>query len=66
MDFAEKAGIRIRHWISHNATHIREYETFPDALETAGKNESARHIREMAALTTQSNGCLHLALNALG
>jgi len=65
MDFTEKAGIRIEHWLNHNEEHLKEYEAFASELETAGKNERARHIREMAALTAQSNECLRRALKAL-
>lgn len=65
MDFTEKAGIRIEHWLNHNEEHLKEYEAFAGELETAGKNECARHIREMAAITAQSNECLGRALKAL-
>jgi hypothetical protein len=65
MDFSAKAGIRIRHWLDHNADHIQEYENFANELDTAGKSECAGQIREMAALTAQSNECLRRALAAL-
>ena len=65
MEFIEKAQIRIEHWLTHNESHIKEYETFAEELEAAGKNESAANIREMAALAAQSNVCLRRALNAL-
>jgi hypothetical protein len=65
MDFSEKAGIRIAHWIEHNASHIQEYENFARELDTAGKSACAQHIRAMAALTAQSNECLRLALATL-
>ena len=65
MDFTEKAQIRIKHWLSHNETHIKEYETFAHELENTHKNESARQIREMSALMEQCNECLRLALKAL-
>ena len=28
MDFQEKAKIRIEHWLSHNESHVKEYEEF--------------------------------------
>ena len=65
MEFIEKARIRIEHWINHNEDHLQEYEPFAHELESAGKNESARYIREMTALITQSNDCLRRALKAL-
>ncbi len=61
MDILEKAGIRIDRWISHNENHLKEYEAFADELEAAGKSESARQIRKMAALTAEGNQCLRQA-----
>jgi hypothetical protein len=65
MDIIEKAKIRITNWIHHNEHHQEEYDLFADQLEQEGKNESARHIREMAALSEQSNECLKKALQGL-
>ena len=65
MDVIEKAQMRIEHWLEHNESHVREYETFARELEDADKNESARHIREMASLAAQSSDCLRRALKAL-
>ncbi len=65
MDAIEKARVRMEHWLEHNESHIREYETFAGELDAFDKNESARHIREMAALAEQSNDCLRRALKAL-
>ena len=65
MEFIEKARIRIEHWINHNEDHLQEYEPFAHELASAGKNESARYIREMTALIAQSNDCLRRALKAL-
>ncbi|RLB24135.1 MAG: hypothetical protein DRG76_02270 [Deltaproteobacteria bacterium] len=65
MDFLEKARIRIGHWITHNDHHKEEYELFAEQLEQAGKEESARQIREMIRLSTESNECLRKALQAL-
>jgi len=65
MDFTQKAGIRIEHWLAHNENHLKEYEAFAQELETAGKEKSASSIREMAALTAQSSECLRRALKAL-
>jgi hypothetical protein len=65
MDFLEKAKIRIGHWITHNDHHKEEYELFAEQLEQAGKEESARQIREMIRLSTESNECLKKALQAL-
>ena len=65
MDITEKATIRIEHWIKHNEDHLQEYETFARELEAAGKNESARHIRQMATLMAESNEYLRQALKAL-
>lgn len=57
MDFKQKADIRIRHWIHHNADHAQEYERFAHELENAGKRESAQCLREAAELT---KGCAKL------
>ncbi len=65
MDFTQKARIRIEHWMHHNVDHLHDYETFARELEAAGKNESARHIREMGELLTQSNNHLKTALHYL-
>jgi hypothetical protein len=65
MDTIEKAKIRIANWIHHNEHHQEEYEIFADQLEQDGKTESARNIREMAALSAQTNECLKKALNGL-
>jgi hypothetical protein len=65
MDFDEKAGIRIGHWIAHNESHLKEYEAFALELETAGKSESASCIREMTVLILQGNECLRRALKAM-
>jgi len=65
MDFTQKAGIRIEHWLTHNENHLKEYEAFAQELETAGKKKSASSIREMAALTAQGSECLRRALKDL-
>ena len=65
MDFTEKARIRIEHWVKHNEDHLQEYETFAHELEAAGKNESARHIRETATLMAESTNHLGKALRFL-
>jgi hypothetical protein len=66
MDFVEKAQVRLNHWIAHNDSHQREYETFAAQLEEAGKTASAEQIREMAALSEKSSQCLRKALATLG
>ncbi len=65
MDFAEKARIRIEHWVSHNEHHQEEYEMFAEQLEQSGKAESAGQIREMVRLTAESTECLRKALACL-
>ena len=65
MDFAEKAKIRIEHWLDHNEHHQEEYEMFAEQLEASGKIESAREISEMVRLTAESTECLRKALAAL-
>lgn len=66
MDFVHKAGVRIEHWISHNDHHLEDYETFATELESAGKAESAKHIREMILHVARTTECLRKALLALG
>jgi hypothetical protein len=65
MEFEEKAKIRMEHWLKHTADHMEEYATFAAELEDAGKADSARHIREMARLVSESTECLDHALSAL-
>jgi len=66
MDFIEKAKIRLDHWIDHNEHHCEDYEAFADELEQVGNSESAKHIRDMTALTIKSTECLKKAREALG
>ena len=66
MEFAEKAKVRLEHWITHNDHHQEEYEMFVEQLEGAGKDESAGHIREMIDLSSRSTECLRKALKGLG
>ena len=65
MEFLEKAEIRLKHWIKHNHQHYSEYETFASQLEEAGKDKSAKFVRDMMALISRSNDCLKNALKAL-
>lgn len=65
MDFVEKARIRLKHWLDHNENHLREYKEFADQLDTAGKNESGRHMKEMVDLATRANQCIRNALRDL-
>jgi hypothetical protein len=65
MDFVEKARVRLEHWLSHNDHHLEEYEDFASQLESAGKSESARHIREMVKHAALSQECMKKALKAL-
>ena len=65
MDFIEKARIRLENWITHNDHHQEEYEIFAEQLESAGTKDSSVHVREMIALTIESNECLRKALKAL-
>ncbi len=66
MELIEKARIRLGHWITHNDRHYEEYGMFADQLEGAGKNESAKYVREMMELTAKGTECLRKALKALG
>ncbi|MBW2568466.1 MAG: hypothetical protein JRD93_05940 [Deltaproteobacteria bacterium] len=65
MDFIEKTRIRLEHWITHNDHHQKEYEMLAEQLETAGKNESSKHVREMIKIMIKSNECLRNALKTL-
>jgi hypothetical protein len=66
MEFIEKAKIRLEHWIHHSDDHHQEYMSFAKELEEAGKIESARHLKDMIALTSRSTECLKKAMRALG
>jgi len=65
MELVEKAKIRLEHWITHNDHHHEEYDLFAEQLEAAGKNESAKAIREMIEFSVKSNDCLRNALKNL-
>jgi hypothetical protein len=65
MEFSERAAIRIKHWMEHNESHRKDYETFATQLEEARASRSAAHIREMAELTRRIDDCLQEALGAL-
>ena len=65
MDFVEKSRVRIEHWIHHNDHHLEDYDAFAKELESAGKAESARQIREMILHSARSTDCLRKALLAL-
>ncbi len=65
MDFVEKARVRLEHWLSHNDHHLEEYRDFAEQLESAGKKESASHIREMVDAAERSAECMRKALQAL-
>jgi hypothetical protein len=66
MEFIEKARIRLEHWIHHNEDHHQEYVSFAKELEEAGKIESARHLKDMVALSARGTECLRKAIKALG
>ena len=65
MDFHEKAKIRIEHWLSHNESHVKEYEEFVQELEKEGEQACADHIKEMIDFTVKSNEALKKAVGAL-
>ncbi|MBU4345664.1 MAG: hypothetical protein L6247_00915 [Desulfobacteraceae bacterium] len=65
MDFIEKTRIRMENWITHNDHHQEEYEMLAEQLETAGKNKSSEHVKEMIKMTVKSNDCLRNALKTL-
>ena len=65
MEIANKAQIRIKHWMEHNDSHILEYEAFAKYLEESGKSASSTHILEMVELTRKTGECLRKALLAL-
>ncbi len=65
MESADKARIKLTHWLSHNDSHQEEYGKFARQLEALGKAESATHVREMVELAKKSNECLREALRAL-
>ncbi|HUV49640.1 MAG TPA: hypothetical protein VMW78_01280 [Anaerolineae bacterium] len=65
MDFIEKTRIRMENWITHNDHHQKEYEILAKQLETAGKNKSSEHVKEMIKMAAKSNDFLRNALKAL-
>ncbi len=65
MDFVGKAKVRLEHWLTHNHQHLEEYEDFARQLESSGKSESAKHIREMMDHVARSTECMRKALEAL-
>jgi len=65
MEFIEKAKVRLEHWVDHNDHHKEEYEMFADQLEEAGREESARCVREMIEMASKSTECMRKAIEAL-
>jgi len=65
MKTAEKARIRLEHWIAHNDHHESEYLEFSKELEDAGFETAAAEIRQMIEFNAKSNECLRKALRAL-
>lgn len=65
MEFIEKAGMRIEHWIKHSQSHLAEYQAFAEELEQAGHQACAAQIRQMAQLTQKSEDHLRSALDNL-
>ena len=49
MEFREKAAIRIKHWVEHNASHLNEYEAFAEQLEAAGRHRARARAHGVAA-----------------
>jgi len=52
---AEKLGVLIQHWISHNEEHAQEYRKWADRLEAGGLTEIAGHIRQAGDLVMASS-----------
>ncbi|MFZ0449554.1 MAG: hypothetical protein WAL98_09935 [Desulfatiglandaceae bacterium] len=65
MEFREKARIQLEHWITHNDHHEEEYLSFAEQLESAGMEESGKHVRDMVTLAAKSTESLRKALKAL-
>ncbi|HDR16060.1 MAG TPA: hypothetical protein ENN79_11360 [Desulfobacteraceae bacterium] len=65
MKTAEKARIRLEHWITHNDHHESEYQEFARELENAGFTTAAAEVKRMIEFNAGSNDCLRKALEAL-
>ncbi len=65
MKTAERAKIRLEHWITHNEHHESEYLQFAQDLEQAGFDTAAAEVKQMVEFNARSNDCLRKALAAL-
>lgn len=65
MDDLEKAKIRIKRWIDHNASHQEEYEQLAEQLEAAGETAAGGYLRELVEYQAKGLSALEKALAAL-
>ena len=65
MNTLEKSRIRLRHWIDHNADHLKGYREVAEALDAEGAVEAAERIRQGIELMERADEELETALKLL-
>lgn len=65
MDEAQKARIRLEHWINHNCEHLRGYLEVSNSLDTIGMTSIGDRIRNAVEYIDRANDEFRKALNQL-
>lgn len=66
MDEAQKAKIRLEHWINHNCEHLKGYLEVSNSLDTIGLNLIGDRIRNAVEYIDRANDEFRKALEQLG
>lgn len=65
MDEAQKARIRLEHWINHNYDHLKGYLEVSNSLDAIGLQQIADKIRNAAEYIDRANDEFRKALDQL-
>ena len=65
MDEAQKAKIRLEHWINHNCDHLKGYLEVSNSLDTIGLNLIGDRIRNAVEYIDRANDEFRKALEQL-
>ena len=65
MDEAQKARIRLEHWINHNCEHLRGYLEVSNSLDTIGMTSIGDRIRNAVEYIDRANDEFRKALDQL-
>lgn len=66
MDEAQKAKIRLEHWINHNCEHLKGYLEVSNSLDTIGLSLIGDRIRNAVEYIDRANDEFRKALEQLG